>query len=520
MRAVAAYVGTTPVPQLYLGTAAALPPQVTVVAGSAYHGPVELTAEARAGSVLLLHQAWDWGARTDMVAPDGSSDEWSLLVENSVATNGPMIQVYAGVAADAGAQEITAAGTSADAWVHAHLYVLPPGTQLVDADTADGATSGAATAPAVIGAAGDILIATVATSYHSGAVDFTADDSLTLTHTAPTGQYGTLTTGWGRTDVGEPGPQAFTPSLGLTEWATTTVLARSAVAAAAGPVSTQPMQPAALVYQNDPGPNVASYEHPGALIVTGRDNYDDPAFAAATAAGAHVLVYVDAIVRNTVGRYHDLLHNTSAHGAATIAWAGLPDANETGPLVDIRPGTFPLAKLEAVLEVLVDENPTIAGLFADDLGSRSYFPGIDWDAMSVADQAAYRSGAIQIGRVFRAVANRHGLLLIVNGTWNGGAPAALGGGFPVADRIGCSFADGGVMENWDGFDPTYRANYVNGAQWGTGSGRLRGRQLMFAITADVDDRDEWAASGGVAWCAYQGDYGDAEPPWAGFHPIL
>lgn len=520
MRAVAAYLGADPVPQFYLGAQPALPPQVTVVSGSAYHGPVVLTVDARTGSTLLLHQAWDWGARTDMVAPDGSSDEWSLVVENGVATNGPMIQTYTGVVAVGGEQEITVAGTSADAWVHAHLYVLPPGTQIIDGDTADGTTSGAATAPAVVGLPGDLLIAAVATSYHSGAVDFTADASLTLTHTAPTGQYGTLTTGWGRATTGEPGPQVFTPSLGLTEWATATVLTRTNFAAAAGPVSTQPMQPAALVYQNNPGANLTGYRHPGALIVTGRDNYDDPAFAAASAAGAHVLVYVDAIVRNTIGHYHDLLHNTSAYGAATIAWAGLPDANATGPLVDIRPGVFPLSKLEAVLELVVDENPGIAGLFADDLGSRSYFPGIDWDVMSAADQAAYRRGAIQIGRVFRAVANRHSLLLIVNGTWNGGAPATLGGGFPVADRIGCSFADGGVMENWSGFDPTYRNNYVNGPQWGTGSPRLRGRQLMFAITADTEDRDDWAATGDVAWCAVQADYGDAEPAWSGFHPIL
>ena len=36
-------------------------------------------------------------------------------------------------------------------------------------------------------------------------------------------------------------------------------------------------------------------------------------------------------------------------------------------------------KLECVLETMVAENPHMAGWFADDLGSRSWFPGFNWD---------------------------------------------------------------------------------------------------------------------------------------------
>lgn len=520
MPAVAAYLGEIPT-LLYLGDQLVVgAPAPQVITNGVLHGPTELEFTAPAGAVLVLHQSHDYGSGADAVAPTGAAEEWQLVDETKVADNGPMVQVWTGAVETAGEQTVTLAATITDAWVHGHLYVLPSAWDIVDAGAADGGAGFNATAPALVGLPGDILIGSAVKSYHGGSPTWTppAGMSEQSAVTVTAGEYGSSVSGWETITDGEPGAQVFVSSFSLVQWAASSTLLRRRRAPLAAP-DVAPMQPAALVYQNDPGSNIESYEHPGALVVTGRDNYDDPAFSAAAAAGAHVFVYLDAIVRNTIGRYHELLHDTSVHGAATVAWPGLPDANETGPLVDIRVGTFPLAKLEAVLELLIDENPGIDGIFADDLGSRSYFPGIDWDLMSAADQLAYRRGAVAIARVFRAVTTRHDLLLLVNGTWNGGTVSALGGGFPVAAGIGCAFADGAVLENWEGFDPTYRAAYVRGPQWAAGSPRLRGTPLHLAITADPDDRDDWAADGQVAWCAYQSDYDDAAPPWGSFHPI-
>lgn len=518
MPVVAAYVGDAAA-QLYIGEqAVGGSPSPTVHTASAKHGPAELTFAAAAGSVLVLHQLWDYGTRANMLAPTGGVDDWQLLDETP-ADDGSMIKVWTGQALG-GERTITVPATADDAWVHGHCYVLPPGWDVVDVATADGGAGFTAAAPAVVGQPGDILICSVVKSYHGGASEWTPPASMTdqVVVTESAEEYGSALSGWEALVEAEPGARVFTSLFSLTTSAMTSLLLRRRRATASA-LDVQPTQPAALVYQNGPGENLSSYAHPGALVVSGRDNYDDPAFAAAAAAGAEVFVYIDAIVRNSIGEYHDLLHNESVYGAATVAWPELPDANETGPLVDIRPGTFPLEKLELVLEQAVADNPHATGLFADDLGSRSYFPGIDWSTMSSADQLAYRRGAVAIARVFRTVANRHGLLLILNGTWNGGSVAALGGGFPVAARIGCAFADGATMENWQGFDPTYRHNYVRGVQWATASPRLRGTPLHLAITADPDDRAAWATDGEVAWCAQQSDYDDAAPPWSGFHPI-
>ena len=51
----------------------------------------------------------------------------------------------------------------------------------------------------------------------------------------------------------------------------------------------------------------------------------------ASAAGATVLIYLDAIIDNPYGRYHDLLNNASECGPATSRWPG----NYQGELVGL-----------------------------------------------------------------------------------------------------------------------------------------------------------------------------------------
>ena len=64
---------------------------------------------------------------------------------------------------------------------------------------------------------------------------------------------------------------------------------------------------------------------------------------------------------------------------------------------------------------MVSENPQTGGWFADDVGSRSWYPGIDWQTWGSANQRAYRAGAIRLTETFRKVADRHGLVFLVNG---------------------------------------------------------------------------------------------------------
>ncbi len=58
----------------------------------------------------------------------------------------------------------------------------------------------------------------------------------------------------------------------------------------------------------------------------------------------------------------------------------------------LRVGSVLQSKFECVLEKMVAENPHMAGWFADDLGSRSWFPDLDW--ANLPDKAAYRAAAL------------------------------------------------------------------------------------------------------------------------------
>ncbi|MGY1688491.1 hypothetical protein ACI8AK_23155, partial [Geodermatophilus sp. SYSU D00867] len=150
---------------------------------------------------------------------------------------------------------------------------------------------------------------------------------------------------------------------------------RGVLAPAAGPPAATtgtglPVQPAGLFFGAASG--AEAYAHPGGLVVAGRDNFQDPVFEQVSAAGGSVLIYLDAIVDNDHGRYHDMLLNASVCGPAAARWPGDHRANEWGHLTDFRVGSVLQAKLRCVLETMVVENPHMAGWFADDLGSRSW----------------------------------------------------------------------------------------------------------------------------------------------------
>ena len=271
----------------------------------------------------------------------------------------------------------------------------------------------------------------------------------------------------------------------------------------------RPTQPASVVY-GKPGTigQAIAYAHPGGLVVAGRDNYADQVFKDISAAGGTVLIYLDTIINNSYGRYEDMLINESACGPAVPLWPGNYQANQWGYLNDFRVGGVLQAKLKSVLETMVAENPHMAGWFADDLGSRSWFPGIDW---STFDQQAYRDGAIAIAQTFRQVADEHGLIFIVNGTWS----ANDGGGYPDTTQHGLSLADGGFVENHDGqigfFGP-----YANSPQWASQSPVTRGVSFMYATTLTRAGLAEYAGSGCYAYVNLQPDHDYAAAPWT-FH---
>ena len=291
-------------------------------------------------------------------------------------------------------------------------------------------------------------------------------------------------------------------------------LTTSELASASLPaVRNLPAQPGAVVFGSASA--AEPYAHPGGLVVAGRDNYQGQAFKDVSAAGGHVLVYLDAVIDNEHGRYHDLLMNQSECGPPTRLWPGSPKANGYGHVNDFRVGSVLQQKLECVLEKMVAENPHMAGFFADDLGSRSWFPGFRWDTWGKTNQQAYRAGAIELTKTFRRVADRHGLILLVNGTWGAGSLSSNGGGYPDMGKSGNALADGGFVEHHDG-QLEYFGPYGCSSQWAAQSPVTRGRAVNFAVTLSSAARSAYARSGCYAYVNQQADYGSSSV-WGPFH---
>jgi hypothetical protein len=275
-----------------------------------------------------------------------------------------------------------------------------------------------------------------------------------------------------------------------------------------------PGQPAITAYSSSSA--VTPFARQGALIIAGRVNYADQPMKDASAAGATVLIYIDAIIDNPYGRYHDLLIKPSECGPATSRWPGNYQANEWGYLNDFRVGSVLQSKLKCVLEKMVVENPHMAGFFADDLGSRSWYPGFSWNTWGTTNQQSYRAGAIALAQTFHDVAAEHGLMVMVNGTWTAGPLASVGGGYPNMSSHGLGLADGGYIEYHAADQLSFWTAYAQG-QWATAPGCVgRGKPFMYVQARDAITRDAYSKAGVFSFLSAQSVYNSASV-WGPFH---
>lgn len=280
-------------------------------------------------------------------------------------------------------------------------------------------------------------------------------------------------------------------------------------------VTNLPGQPALTAYGSASA--AAPYAEQGALVIAGRDQYDQQPFKDVSAAGGTVLIYLDPIIDNNYGRYHQILNTQSVCGPATQRWPGDRKANSYGYLNDFRPGSEVQAKFRCVLELMVAETPHMGGFFLDDVGSRSWYPGFSWDNFGTANQQAYRDGAVALVQAAHDVAVEHGLMVMVNGTWGAGSLASSGGGYPDMGKPGVSLADGGYIEHHTTAELPYWKGYALG-QWGTAAGSAsQGKPFMYVQAGDDATRAAYAAAGVFAFLSAQDDY-DTATVWGPFHP--
>jgi hypothetical protein len=294
----------------------------------------------------------------------------------------------------------------------------------------------------------------------------------------------------------------------------------------------RPTQPMRYHYDQQP---LSAWAHPGALVIAGLGRSDlgppgidpayegtDPGYIAAAEAGATVIAYIDPIIDNDFGLYHELLHHETdslgrSVGPATSLWPGGPFvANEYGNLADFRVGSVLQQKFGAVLEMMLDECPWLAGFWLDDVGTRSWYPDFSWENdFTATDRQAYRDGAIALVQTARQVCDTNRIngqrrILIVNGTWTAGTLLSDGGGYPDPEVHGCSLVEGGEIEHHE-LD-SWWIDYATGPQWAT-EASTDGVPFIVAscltdadqdafIAADILSHSESAESATTVWGSF------------------
>lgn len=298
----------------------------------------------------------------------------------------------------------------------------------------------------------------------------------------------------------------------------------SAQAAHAGTITNLPGQPAITDYQppSGNGSNAVPYEHQGALIVAGQSQLASQPMKDASAAGATVMGYLDPmVIQPNSGTYGDMLWQSSACGPAVPQW-GSYNTGTGYNLADFRTTAdggngIEQSKLQCVLEKMVSDNPWIGGMFADDLGSMSWYPGIPWGSFGSANQQAWRDGAIALAQTFHNVAVEHTLAFMVNGTWEAGTLASNGGGYPTLTTHGLSLADGGYIEHHAASEVSFWTAYAQG-QWGTATGDVsQGHPFMYVQAPDQATMNTYNNAGVFSFLSYQTDYSQPAPVWGSFH---
>lgn len=266
----------------------------------------------------------------------------------------------------------------------------------------------------------------------------------------------------------------------------------------------------------------ALWAHPGALVVAGLTNYNDPWIHTIANAGATVLLYFNAfdMYFDGVGGgpYTNMFFQASEYGPAIPRWPGdiksyqFPDGSWVY-MADIRTaadgGGILQAKLPGVLQRVLSDNPHLSGFFMDVLGTYAWNLEIDFSTWTATEKAKYRRGAVAIAQTCRTLADAHNLFIIANGTW---LKDPQGGGYPDTTQHGCSLVDGGCAENQP-YD-TFWEGYLNAAQWGQATPRKLPYGLGIKNANDTAYTNAWKTH-----CAYAqyGVYAGGTPaPWGGF----
>jgi hypothetical protein len=198
---------------------------------------------------------------------------------------------------------------------------------------------------------------------------------------------------------------------------------------AAGTASAAP-NPMGVAFANTT--NVSLYAKPTGLLVTGRCNFNDAAFANARKKGAEVLRYLNAVERpNSPVCSADTQFYMGSLSKVPL-WPypkyGTRVNYPTGKMTDMRPGSKWILHVVSYVEKMMREGK-VDGVFLDTVGARPWNKNTNYGSWSTAEKNAWTDGAIDLVR--RLDAKRRAInpyfLIINNNVWDRGDARGLAG---------------------------------------------------------------------------------------------
>jgi hypothetical protein len=233
--------------------------------------------------------------------------------------------------------------------------------------------------------------------------------------------------------------------------------------------------------------NVPLYAKPTGMLIAGRCNRYDAAFAAARKKGAEVLAYLNA--SNRPDHYVCSLDQQFYMGnyGRVPLWPfpsyGQRSVFANTKMTDIRKGSAWSNHVVAYIEKLMRERK-VDGVFLDVIGARPW--GIsNWSNWSKSEKDAWTNGAVDLVR--RLDAKRRAInpnfLIINNNIWARSDKSTLG-------LAGEKYVDGVVIEHPNGVNAYHKA-YV-----GRSFSNL-GHRRVLVIGRSASDARAWAGVRGV-----------------------
>lgn len=243
------------------------------------------------------------------------------------------------------------------------------------------------------------------------------------------------------------------------------------------------INPLGISYQRTT--NVPLYAKPTGMLITGRCNAYDPAFAAARKKGAEVLMYINPTDRpdriSCALGLKFYMNNVANVPLWPYPSYGVRYKFPGTHLTDMRAGSAWILHVVRYVEGLMREGK-VDGVFLDSVGARPWARLADWSNWPTAEQNAWTNGMVDLVR--RLDAKRRAInpyfIIVNNGVWDRGGTRG-----PEGER----YVDGVALEH-----PTFSAYHKKYVAKRFGD---LGQRRVLVIANSRSEAKEWAKVPGV-----------------------